>query len=402
MEKLTDTRKINATVFLFTMTYLVSYMTRINLGAVITAIVEDTGMTKTMISMAVTGSSITYCIGQLLSGWIGDRVSPKKLVFIGLVTSVAMNLLLPICANHYQMTAVWCVNGLAQAFMWPPMVKLMVCLFTATDYQHATTKVCWGSSLGTVIIYLVSPLVIMVASWRALFGITAGAGVLMAVCWLKFCKEPEFEKFHKKPAHTPGGKREKGLFTPLLVAVMVSIVLHGALRDGVTTWMPSYIAETFNLRNEISILAGVILPIFSIFCSSWANFLHMKIKNPVLCALYIYITAALASGLLYCFCGENPIFSVALSAVITGCMHGINLMLNGIAPTIFAKDGNVGIFSGLLNSCTYVGSAISAWLIPMASENAGWNAAIGVWFLVALVGVTLCACCLVPFKKLKK
>ena len=73
MQKLTDKKQIDATIALFTLTYMVSYMTRINLGAVITAVVEETGMTKTMLSAAVTGSAITYGVGQILSGWIGDR-----------------------------------------------------------------------------------------------------------------------------------------------------------------------------------------------------------------------------------------------------------------------------------------------------------------------------------------
>ena len=394
MEKLTDKRKINGTVFLFTMTYLVSYMTRINLGAVITAIVEDTGMTKTMISMAVTGSSITYCIGQLLSGWIGDRVSPKKLVFMGLTTSVVMNILLILCKNHYQMTAVWCVNGLAQAFMWPPMVKLMVCLFTATDYQRVTTKVCWGSSLGTVIIYLISPLVIMVASWRTLFGITAAAGVIMALCWLKFCEEPEIEKFHGKPAHTPGGKKEKGLFTPLLVAVMISIVLHGALRDGVTTWMPSFISETFHLSSEVSILSGVCLPLFAIFSLRAALWIYeRKPGNPVRCAGWIFAVGALAAlGLTFVSKG-SPIASIGCMTLLTGCMHGVNLMLICLLPPFVQRHGNVSTVSGILNACTYVGSAISTYGIALLSESAGWQVTAFVWFGIAALGAVICMIC---------
>ena len=164
MEKLTDKTQINRTILLFSLTYMVSYMTRINFGAVLAAIVEDTGMTKTMLSAAVTGSAITYGIGQILSGFIGDRVSPKKLVFTGLMASVCMNLLIPLCRNHLQMTAVWCVNGLAQACMWPPMVKLMVGLFDQHTYQRASTMVSWGSSCGTIAIYLLSPLIILVSS----------------------------------------------------------------------------------------------------------------------------------------------------------------------------------------------------------------------------------------------
>ena len=122
MYKLTDKKKINATILLFALTYMVSYMTRINFGAVISAIVEQTGMTKTMLSYAVTGSAITYGLGQILCGYIGDRISPKRLVFIGLLTTVCMNLLIPLCRNNVQMTVVWCINGLAQACMWPPKV----------------------------------------------------------------------------------------------------------------------------------------------------------------------------------------------------------------------------------------------------------------------------------------
>lgn len=394
MEKLTDKRKIGSVVFLFTMTYLVSYMTRIDLGAVIQAIVEDTGMTKTMVSMAVTASSVTYCLGQLLSGWIGDRVSPKKLVFLGLMVSVTMNLLLIFCKDHYQMTAVWAVNGLAQAFMWPPMVKLMVCLFTATDYQRATTKVCWGSSLGTVIIYLISPLVIMVASWRILFLITAGAGIVMALCWLKFCEEPEFERFHGKPAHTPGRKREKGLLSPLLIATMAAIVLHGALRDGVTTWMPSFISETFHLSSEVSILSGVCLPLFAIFSLRAALWIYeRKPGNPVRCAGGIFAVGAVAALLLTFVSGSSPIASVACMTLLTGCMHGVNLMLICLLPPFIQRHGNVSTVSGMLNACTYVGSAISTYGIAYLSDNAGWQVTALVWFAIAAAGTVICYIC---------
>ena len=48
-----------------------------------------------------------------------------------------------------------------------------------------------------------------------------------------------------------------------LFGVMIAIVMQGMLRDGVTTWMPSYISETYNLSNAIAILTGVVLPVFS-------------------------------------------------------------------------------------------------------------------------------------------
>ena len=394
MHKLEDKKQINATIALFTLTYMVSYMTRINLGAVITAVVEDTGMTKTMLSAAITGSAVTYGLGQILSGFVGDRVSPKKLVFLGIMVSVTMNTLLIFCQNHIQMAAVWCVNGLAQAFMWPPMVKLMVGLFNDEDYQRASTMVNWGSSFGTIIIYLLSPVVIMVASWRTLFVITAVSGVVMALVWLKCCKEPVFEKSAKSPDRAPGKKGKMGIFTPLVIAIMAAIMLQGALRDGVTTWMPSFISETFSLSSEISILSGVCLPLFAIFSFRAALWIYQRSPgNPVRCAGWIFALGAAAALLLTVVCKGSPIASIGCMALLTGCMHGVNLLLICMVPPFVARDGNVSTVSGVLNSCTYVGSAISTYGIALLSDNAGWQVTALVWCGIAALGAAVCAVC---------
>ena len=393
MNQLTDRKKINSTILLFTLTYMVSYMTRINFGAVITAIVEQTGMTKTMLSAAVTGSAITYGLGQILCGYIGDKISPKRLVFIGLLITVSMNLLIPLCDNHVQMTAVWCVNGLAQACMWPPLVKLMVTLFSQTDYGRASTMVSWGSSFGTIIIYLLSPVIIMVSGWKTLFFITAGCGAVMAMVWLRCCQEPEFER----PVAAKGAmadKKNARFFTPLLAAIMFAIMLQGALRDGVTTWMPSFISETFRLSSEISILSGVCLPVFSILSLRLALALYEKLPgNPVRCAAIIFGLGAVAALVLSMVADTSSIGSIACMALLTGAMHGVNLMLICMVPPFFQRHGNISTVSGVLNSCTYVGSAISTYGIALLSESAGWQTTAFVWFIIAALGVAVCTVC---------
>lgn len=71
-----------------------------------------------------------------------------------------MNLLIPLCPGTGLMTAVWCVNGLAQAMMWPPLVRILSELLSEADYKTATVRVSWGSSLATILIYLTAPLFI--------------------------------------------------------------------------------------------------------------------------------------------------------------------------------------------------------------------------------------------------
>ena len=151
-------KQVNRLIYLFACTYMVSYLTRINYGTIISAMVAETGFSKDSLSMALTGSFITYGAGQIVSGFLGDKFNPKGLVSIGLMITVIMNTLLPFCGNPWLMCAVWCVNGFAQSFMWPPLVRLMSTNLLPDEYQIATVRVSWGSSVGTMILYLCSPM----------------------------------------------------------------------------------------------------------------------------------------------------------------------------------------------------------------------------------------------------
>ena len=88
--------------------YFVSYITRINYGTVLLEIVNSEGITKMSASMAVTGSFVTYGIGQLISGWLGDRIKPRYLMFIGLMVSAGMNVCVPLFSRPAAMLVFWC------------------------------------------------------------------------------------------------------------------------------------------------------------------------------------------------------------------------------------------------------------------------------------------------------
>lgn len=389
---------------LFAVTYMVSYITRTNYGAIVSNMVESTGYTKDMLSMALTGSFITYGTGQIISGLLGDRFSPKRLVTCGFVVTVIMNILIPFCGNPYQMLAVWCVNGFAQAFMWPPLVRLMTTLLSDDDYRMASVKVSWGSSVGTIVVYLISPVIISIASWKGVFWFAAACGVIMIFVWNKFSYEiqPHAKRLPSETAEPAPKKAKisaKVLFAPVMLGVMLGIILQGMLRDGVTTWMPSYINDTYNLGSVISILTGVILPIFSIITFRLAGMLYKKITNPMLCAGVIFGFGAVSALALYLLSGASPVFSVLFSACLTGSMHGVNLILICMIPPFFSKYGNVSTVSGVLNSCTYIGSAISTYGVALLSEKIGWSYTLLIWLAIATAGTLVCLACVKPWKK---
>ena len=90
---------------------------------------------------------------------------------------------------------------------------------------------------------------------------------------------------------------------------------------------------------------------------------------------------------------------VVLASLFVGCMHGVNLMLVIMLPAYFEKQGNVSTVSGILNACTYVGSAVSTVGIAVLVEDRGWGTAVWLWFAVALTGTAILCACIRPWKR---
>lgn len=384
-----DKKRVIKLTLLFMALYLVSYITRINYGAVISEIVKAEGILKSKASLALAASAVTYGSGQLVSGFLGDRFEPKKLILAGLFTTMTTNLILPFCGSAYQMTAVWAVNGFAQAFMWPPLVRIMTKVFERDDYNTACMIVSCAASLGTMVVYGLSPVCIYFAGWRSIFIISAMCALAMALVWIKAC--PEVGR-QAKAAKTE--KKEKVSFpvgTCIFTAfLMLGIVMQGILRDGISTWMPSYVSETFNLDNKIAILTGVILPVFSIAVTNLTSYVYRKaVKNEMLLAGIIFGICFAASIALIFANGVSPILSVILLAVFNAGTHGVNWIVTCMMPPKYERYGKISFISGLLNSSTYIGSSISVYGIAIFTESFGWTATLAMWSAVALAGTLI-------------
>jgi len=59
----------------------------------------------------------------------------------------------------------------------------------------------------------------------------------------------------------------------------------------------------------------------------------------------------------------------------------------------------VSTASGVLNACTYVGSAASTYGIAVLSENMGWSFTLWIWLGIAVVAGVLCLAAMRPFRK---
>ena len=381
---------------LCTAVYFTSYISRINLAAVMVELIQSGFAEKQVAALALTLCSVTYGVGQVLSGWLGDRFKPQNIILLGFLLTASMNLGVTFLPEPSLLPILWAINGFAQACMWPPLLSILNTQLSGEHYSRACVWVSQGSAFGTIFVYACSPLLLRLGSFRTVFAFSGVAALIVAVIWKTFY-ERLFGKSAAAGMQTTAAEDAKTAVPfnrhalILMGLVMLGIVLQGSLRDGVTNWMPTFVSESFGLDSSSAILTGVLLPIFQIPCTEAADWLFRKrISNETAAAGLIFSVGAVSAVLLSLFMGKSVLVTALLMAMLVGCMHGVNFMLISMAPRQFRRFGRVSLVSGILNSCTYIGSALSTYGIALLSESMGWRITALLWAGIAGAGAVIC------------
>lgn len=402
-----DDKRGNQLTFLVLMVYFSSYLTRINFQTIISEFVTAENVKRSSASIVLTVMAITYGLGQIISGFLGDKISPRHLVFGGMVTAVIMNVLMPLCSPNIKlMTVIWGINGLSQAFMWPPLVKIMSAAMTEKKYIKTMPLFGFSTGGGTVAMYLLAPLIIHLLNWKCVFLFSAVFGAVASAVWFISTKKvlvnvEIIPQNVNKNLNSEKPKSKVHIPIILLITILLSIAIQGALRDGITTWVPSFISETFNLNNKASILSSVIMPVFHIIFNFVVYWFLRKMKNKVfetLVILFGCLSVSLA-GLLVLGV-KTLIIALPILAAVSGFVHGINSLQTCCIQNYFKDVGNIAFITGLLNCGTYIGSSFSTYLFAVISEKSGWNMTLVSWIAFSVAGVLLTSLCIRFYRSL--
>ena len=405
--------KAKAIAWLCTLVYFGSYMTRQNFNVMLLYVIGDfseaTGLLpddlKVQLAVILTGMTVAYGVGQVICGFLGDKIKPQYMLTGGLALASITNIILAIpgisTADHIAlMTVIWSVNGVAHSMLWPPIVRIMSTYLTDDEYGYSAVRVSWGSQFATILLYLGCPVLVTFAglSWRWVIIICAILGILINIAWNifypKLLRDPIGAARTKKDGEKTGAKLPAFVIIPL-VCIFFGIIFQGIMRDGVTNWTPTLLDETFNLGDAVSTVSAVVLAVFSIASFSIYDLVHRKLfKNEVFCAAMIFGFSAVMSALvllMFLFNVNSAILSILLMGIIVANMHGINLMLITVVPKRFVKSGKVSFFSGVLNACTYIGAAIGNTVFAYLSTlGFGWTPVVISWIAVSVLGLGVC------------
>lgn len=402
-KKITDVRMTTLLFVLCWIAYFTSYLGRLNYSSAMTVMIRETVLSKSQAGFISMTYFFAYGIGQLLNGFLGDKVNPRKMIFLGLSISGAANLIMGCFADFGIMAAVWCINGYAQAMIWPPIIRIFAEMLEEKTKLRFCINIISTQALGTLASYLLSAAVIYLNGWNGVFFAAAALLIAAALLWdIKFRKIEKFSMEYGIVGGTEDGiksgsrKENQVPFLSLLtgsgiLVILIPVIVHGVLKDGVTSWVPTYISETFLTSPALSILVTTVLPVINLTGAYAAQYLYRKWKKQETKTAACFFLAATVSLLcLWLFGSKSLLLTVILLSVITASMMAVNTIFVNLLPLRFERAGRVSTVSGFLNSMAYLGCAISTFTIGILVQNNGWENTILSWLGITFLALIMC------------
>ena len=390
--------------------YFSQYFGRYNYAASMVAIGQKQGWDTALLGLIASIIFVTYGFGQLFTGWLGDRLNPKAMIFVGCAGSAGCNLWMGLSGSLLQMQLAWGLNGLFCALIWAPMVRLLTVYMPADRLRKSILAFTYATSLGVTGTYRLTSFLVSRFDWRVAFYVPAVIGLAASLGWLAVsftsgktpARVPEGETSEQRSGQmrgravggAPPRKGEAFLSVyvrsglPLLLA---AILLMGLLKDGMMTWVPQMISDTFQVEAYLSIFLSAALPLVN----SLSVWLVRRISrghegDDMRNGSLLFLGAVAGMGVLLLAGGLHPLLSVVLFSIISTFVTGTNVILISFVPLQFTAMGRTSTIAGLTNAFTYLGSALSGWGLGWIAGRYGWGVVNWVLAGLCVLGCVIC------------
>jgi len=377
--------------------YMAAYVGRNTFKASIAPIVAAGFLTNAQAGLIETFYFVTYGAGHLINGLLAQRLNPYKMVSIGLVGSALANLVMAVSTSYPVMLLVWALNGYLQAMLWSPILAIFSRVILPDMQEMASFRIFTSSPIGTILAYL---LVTLTADldYRITFYAATALLIPVALFFLFTARRaaPHLRPWQREAAEQNGTSAKAQPILPLILTtgvpmLVLATVMHGMLKEGVLTWVPSLISDTYPVDVSFSVLLSMLLPLSNLCGAYLSKLAYSRLfrRNEAITACFFLLLSALPI-LAVSFMSTLPLpVAVICLALISLLMTSFNYMVSTVIPMRFAADGHTATFSGIFNSSVYLGSAISTYLSGDLADRFGWGVTVMSWLGIALAGALI-------------
>ena len=375
--------------------YLFVYVVRNVLSAIAPQMIEAGVFTTEFVGKMSSVFFISYAIGQLINGILGDKIKSRNMICLGLWLAGISHFVIIYTTDGLLATcALYGVTGFFLSMVYAPLTKVIAENVELIYAERCTLGLSFATLLG-------SPLAGILATifdWKMVFGISSGMMVLMGVVAYVFYLHYErkgiivHNRFAKSTKQSGG--QVKVLFEREIVKFTVVSALTGIIRTSVVFWLPTYISQYLGFTASKATVIFTVATLFISFSAFLAMVIYERLRRNMTIAMIIFFgisTLSFAGAFLIKQSAVNIILMIS-AIIFANCAS--NMLWSVYCPSL-RDTGMVSAATGFLNFVSYMSASISNTIFGNAVSVIGWGKLVFVWFALMAVGVIL----MIPFKK---
>jgi nitrate/nitrite transporter NarK len=343
----------------------------------------DVGLTFSEAGALSAASTLVYSLMQIPSGYLSDRVGPKRLFVIGLLGTNILTFVFALLDNYWAMLGNQAISGFFRALIFAPGILLIAGLFPPDRRATAIGLFVAGGFSSSLFLNLLGPILVDPLGWRTLFMAFAIGGLLVLALYWRYGDEGPRGR---RDAVSP--KEALQLFRyPVMWMVGVIQYVRLAVVFGVMFWLPSFMVDELGYSLRFAGLVVALGAVLAAPANLIGGYVSDRLHNPLLVIRVSLVMLALTLALL-----ANVHQAVALVLVVAVNAIFLQLYFGPLfaLPIELLGPRTAGLASGFGNFFANVGGFTFTFALGALKDATG-SFDVGFYCLVVLCAISMTA-----------
>lgn len=367
-------------------TYLASYVTRNILSVSTPEMIKEAFFTKEYTGLLSSICFIFYAAGQLINGFIGDRVHPKYMIIMGLGISSVSTFVIPIFDNRILHFTAFALIGFGLSMLRGPLMKVISENTAATHARMICTLFSMAGFAGPLIASILS----IFFKWRAVFTATGVISVIITV--LAVAAITTLEKRGEIRFVPKYDKGIAGILNVFKLEDFIFYMLISAIGEiagsSITFWIPTYTTEHLGFSNDAASTIYSVVSFSTLFTPFITLLIYEKlIRNGIKLALVMYVISAVF--FIAVRFTAAPVLNVSMLIIAkVAAAAASSIVWSAYIPGL-ARSGKVSSANGVIDAAGYAMASLANVLFSTFVGRLGWGGIVNMWYIIMLIGAAV-------------
>ena len=193
MEQLRNDRKTRVRYWMLGLVFInvvINYLDRTNISVAGPALSKDLNLSSVELGLIFSAFGWTYALLQIPGGLLADRIPPRILYAVCLITWSVATLCQGLVKGFVSLFGFRLATGAFEAPSYPINNRIVTSWFPNHERATATALYVSGQFIGLAFLTPVLVTIQVYAGWRGLFFATGFAGLVWGVVWYLFYRDP--------------------------------------------------------------------------------------------------------------------------------------------------------------------------------------------------------------------